>query len=63
MERSEAQKAADKRYAAKIKGKYKPFVVYFNQDEFAHVETVLKDRGMGKTEFLRWAVKQLENNK
>ena len=27
MARSEAEKAADKRYAAKVNGKYKPFIV------------------------------------
>lgn len=61
--RSEAQRAADKKYAAKIQKekKYERFVVNLNQEEYAHVESVIKAHGMGKTEFLRWAIQQLES--
>ncbi|MBQ8323240.1 MAG: hypothetical protein IJX91_04665 [Clostridia bacterium] len=60
--RSAAQKAADKKYAAKIQKekKYERFLVNLNRDEFAYVEEVLKARGMGKAEFLRWAISELE---
>ena len=65
MTRSEAQKAADKKYAAKISGKYKPFIINLTPEELAHIDGVIKASGMKKAEFLRWAVKQLEqqNNK
>lgn len=65
MARSEAQKAADKRYAAKVNGKYKPFIVNLTPEELAYIDGVIKAAGMKKAEFLRWAVKQLEqqNNK
>ena len=60
--RSEAQKAADKRYAEKVQKekRYNQFVVNLRQEEYTHVENVLKEHGMGKTEFLRWAVAELE---
>lgn len=60
--RSEAQRAADKKYAAKIQKekKYERFVVNLNKEEYAHVESVIKAHGMGKTEFLRWAIQELE---
>ncbi len=60
--RSEAQKAADKKYAAKIQKekKYERFLVNLNKAEYAHVEQVLQAHGMGKAEFLRWAVSELE---
>lgn len=60
MARSEAQKAADKKYAAKINGKYKPFIVNLTPDELAQINTIIASAGMKKAEFLRWAVKQLE---
>ena len=60
MTRSEAQKAADKKYAAKISGKYKPFIVNLTPEELAHIDGVIKASGMKKAEFLRWAVGALE---
>lgn len=60
MARTEAQKAADKRYNAKIKGKYERFVVNLKRDELARIEAAIAAAGMGKAEFLRWAVEQLE---
>ncbi|MDD7457623.1 MAG: hypothetical protein PUK83_04275 [Clostridia bacterium] len=61
MERSQAQKEADKRYNQKIKGKYERFVVNLLPEEYEHICSIIKNAGMGKTEFLRWAVKELEN--
>lgn len=58
--RSEAQKAADKRYNRKIYGKYERFVVNLLPDEYKQICDTIKAAGMGKAEFLRWAVKQLE---
>nr|DAO90665.1 MAG TPA: NikA, BACTERIAL CONJUGATION, RELAXASE, DNA [Caudoviricetes sp.] len=60
MERSEAQKAADKKYAAKINGKYKPFIVNLTPDELARIDAIIAASGMKKAEFLRWAVGELE---
>ena len=60
MARSEAQKAADKKYAAKINGRYKPFIVKLQPDELARIDAAIAAAGMKKAEFLRWAVKQLE---
>lgn len=60
MARSEAQKAADKRYAAKVNGKYKPFIVNLAPEELAYIDGVIKAAGMKKAEFLRWAVGELE---
>jgi hypothetical protein len=63
MARTDAQRAADKKYAAKINGKYKPFIVNLMPDELAHIDAVIAASGMKKAEFLRWAIKQLEENK
>lgn len=60
MERSEAQKAADKKYAAKINGKYKPFIVNLTPDELAEIDAIIAASGMKKAEFLRWAVGELK---
>lgn len=63
MARSEAQRAADARYAKKISGKYKPFIVKLSPDELAHIDAVIAAAGMKKAEFLRWAVAELEKKK
>lgn len=60
MARSEAQKAADKRYAKKISGKYERFIVNLLPAEYNHMCEVISSAGMGKAEFLRWAVGELE---
>ena len=54
MARSEAQKAADARYAKKINGNLDPA-------ELARINAVIAASGMKKAEFLRWAVGELEN--
>ena len=60
MARSEAQKAADKRYAKKINGKYERFAVNLLPDEYNSVCATIASAGMGKAEFLRWAVSELQ---
>ena len=51
MARSEAQKAADKKYAAKINGKYKPFIVNLQPDELARIDAAIAAAGMKKPSF------------
>lgn len=60
MARSEAQKAADKRYAAKVQNKYEHFIVHLLPDEYEKINNVIKSAGLSKADFLRWAVNQLE---
>lgn len=60
MARSEAQKAADKRYAEKVKDKYRQFAVNFKEDEYERIVQAIESADMTKAEFLRWAVARLE---
>lgn len=60
MIRSEAQRAADKRYAEKNKGVYANFAIPLKREEKEKYEAVLKEYGLGKVEFLRWAIAELE---
>ena len=60
MTRSDAQEAADKRYAAKTKGRYTTFQVPLLPEEYQRICGVIASAGMGKAEFLRWAVEMLE---
>ncbi len=59
-ERSEKQKEADKRYAAKIKGKYKTFQAAFLADEADYIRSVMEAHGIGNAELIRRAVARLE---
>ena len=61
MARSEAQKAADKRYAEKVKDKHKQFAVNLKVDEYDRITAALAAAGMSKADFLRWAVDKLQN--
>ncbi len=63
MARSDAQKAADKRYREKTQGQYEHFVVNLKREECAQIEAAIAAAGMGKAEFLRWAVGELEKRK
>lgn len=63
MARSEAQKAADKKYAKKIQGKYEQFVVNFKPDELAEINAAIAASGMTKAGFIRWAVGELKDLK
>lgn len=60
MVRSEAQKAADKRYAEKVKDKHKQFAVNLKADEYERITAALAAAGMSKADFLRWAVDKLQ---
>ena len=59
MARSEAQKAADKKYAEKIKDKHRQFSVNLKADEYEKITAAIDEAGMTKADFLRWAVEQL----
>lgn len=60
MERSIAQKSADKRYAEKIKGKHRQFAVNLVVEEYDKITQAIDSSGMSKAEFLRWAVAELQ---
>ena len=60
MARSEAQKAADKRYAEKVKDKHTQFAVNLKADEYERITAALAAAGMSKADFLRWAVDKLQ---
>lgn len=61
MARSEAQKAADKRYKETHKGCSITWATKLTPNEAAAINSTIKQRGMNKAEFLRWAVKELQN--
>lgn len=61
MARSEAQKAADRKYAEKTKDKHKQFAVNLKVDEYDRITAALVAAGMSKADFLRWAVDKLQN--
>ena len=63
MERTEAQKRADKRYSEKIKGKHKQFSVNLKVEEYQTLENILDGLGLSKADFLRWAVEEIQKNK
>lgn len=63
MSRSEAQKAADKRYATKIKDNYKSFAVNFKVDEYEEITREIAERGFTKADFIRWAINELKKAK
>ena len=60
MARSEAQKAADKRYREKIQYRYEHFVVNLKREECESISAAIKAAGMTKADFLRWAVEELK---
>ena len=60
MPRSEAQRAADKKYAEKIKDKHKHFGVNLTVEEYDRISAIIDKSGMSKADFLRWAVDKLK---
>lgn len=61
MARSEAQKAADKRYAETHKGNFTTWTTKFKPAEADEIDAVIKSSGMTRAEFIRWAVEQYKN--
>lgn len=58
--RSEAQKQADKRYWDNHKDERTNFNTTFTKEEYDDIMAILDKHKMGKVEFIRWAVKKLE---
>jgi hypothetical protein len=61
MARSEAQKAADKRYKETHKGESVTWTTKFKTAEAAEIDAVIKSSGMSRAEFIRWAVDKYKN--
>lgn len=60
MARSEAQKAADKRYRETHKNDSVKWATWLKPTEAAEINAIIKNSGMNKAEFLRWAVSELQ---
>lgn len=64
MARSEAQKAADKRYRETHKTDSIKWTTWLKPAEAAEIDAIIKNSGMNKAQFLRWAASELkEKNK
>lgn len=60
MARSEAQKAADKRYKETHKGDFVTWTTKFKPAEAAEIDAVIKSSGKTRAEFIRWAVEKFK---
>jgi hypothetical protein len=60
--RSEAQKASDKRYFEKNKGRRAIWETSFTVQEVEHIETVLKEKQVTRAELVRRAIAKLEKD-
>ncbi len=63
MARSEAQKAADKRYTEAHKGSFTTWTTKFKPAEADEIDEIIKASGMSRAEFIRWAVEQYKQQK
>lgn len=63
MTRSEAQKAADKRYREAHKDDLKKWATWFKPEEVKEIDGVIKSSGMSKAEFIRQAVEAYKQGK
>lgn len=61
MARSDAQREADKRYREKHKGEELSWGTKFKPAEIAEIDAVIKQSGMSRAEFVRWAVKEYQS--
>lgn len=59
MARSEAQKAADKRYRETHKGDLKKWGVWLSPEEAEKIDAIIKANNMSRADFLRWAADKL----
>lgn len=60
MARSEAQKAADKRYQEKHKGAFITWGVKLPPEEAAQIDEIIREKGMSKAQFVRWGAEELK---
>lgn len=60
MARSEAQKAADKRYAETHKGNFITWTTKLKPDEAAKIDNIIKAHNMTRADFLRWAAENID---
>ncbi len=58
MARSEAQKAADKRYRETHKNESIKWATWLKPEEASEINETIKSSGMNKAQFLRWAVEK-----
>lgn len=63
MARSEAQKAADKRYNERHKGDNVSWGTYLKPDDVKMLDAAVKEHGGGRAAFLRWATEQWNSKK
>lgn len=63
MARSEAQKAADRKYRETHKGDLIKWSTCFKPEEAKEIDAVIKASGMSKAEFIRRAVVALKDGK
>ena len=63
MARSEAQKRADKKYRETHKSDVVKWATWLKPTEAEEINAIIKQSGMNKAEFLRWAVNELQNQK
>ena len=61
MARSEAQKAADKRYRETHKNDSIKWTTWLKPDEAAEIDAIIKNSGMNKAQFLLWAAGVLKD--
>lgn len=60
MPRSEAQKKADKKYRETHKSDAVKWATWLKPTEAEEINSIIKQSGMNKAEFLRWAVNELQ---
>lgn len=60
MTRSEAQKAADKRYRETHKKDSVTWGTKLTPTEAAEIDAIIKNSGMNRAQFLRWAAGELK---
>lgn len=60
MTRSEAQKAADKRYRETHKKDSVTWGTKLTPAEAAEIDAIIKNCGMNRAQFLRWAAGELQ---
>lgn len=60
MARSEAQKAADKKYRETHKRDSIKWCTWLKPAEASEIDGIIKNSGMNKAQFLRWAADELQ---